>query len=498
MKSEGKAIDRVSRKRRAGLLLHPTSFPGEADHGDIGHQAYRFIEFLNTNGFKVWQMLPLGPTHDDKSPYQCLSSHAGNPLLISLDWLVDRAWLDKSKINIIEDDKNYRLACLQQAAHYFHEKNDSAWKEKINKFTNDNAYWLDDFVLFMALKSRYMNQPWYEWPEALRHREKNALAEAREELEAIIKQNVFEQFVFFTQWQEIREYARRYNVEMFGDVPIFVAKDSADVWAKRENFLMDKDGCMDVVAGVPPDAFSETGQRWGNPLFDWEYMQASGFAWWKERFKTQLSLFDMVRLDHFRGLEACWQIPEKEETAKNGKWVEVPGREMLRELFATIEHLPLVAEDLGVITDPVIKLKNDFNLPGMKVLQFAFDGNNANPHLPHCHEPGDVVYTGTHDNDTSLGWYRDDSNYNSRYFEDYTGQKYSTDKKAVLELIRLAFSSVSYLSIIPMQDILMLDSSARMNMPGTVGDNWKWRFKWNQLRQEIIDEVLYFMKLYQR
>jgi len=493
-----KVTQSVSRKRRAGVLLHPTSFPGEEDNGDIGHKTYRFIEFLNVNGFKVWQMLPLGPTHDDKSPYQCLSSHAGNPLLISLDWLVDKGWLDKSKINLITEEKNYRLACLQHASHEFYKNKEKNWLDKLTKFKDKHAYWLDDFALFMALKGRYLCKPWYEWPVELRHREVKALQEARDELQANIKQIVFEQFIFFTQWQEIRNYAKKFGIELFGDVPIFVARDSADVWAKRENFLMDKDGNMDVIAGVPPDAFSETGQRWGNPLYDWDYMQSTSFSWWKERFNTQLALFDMVRIDHFRGLQACWEIPESEETAINGRWVEVPGREMLRELFSTIDYLPLVAEDLGVITDPVIKLKNDFNLPGMKVLQFAFDGNNANPHLPHNHQPGDVVYTGTHDNDTTFGWVIDEDNYNRRYFEDYTGNKLETDENGVLELIRLAMSSVSFLAIIPMQDLLMLDSSARMNMPGTVGDNWHWRFNWKQIRPEIIDSILYFMKLYQR
>ena len=493
-----KVTQTVSRKRRAGVLLHPTSFPGEEDNGDIGHKTYRFIEFLNVNGFKVWQMLPLGPTHNDKSPYQCLSSHAGNPLLISLDWLVDKGWLDKSKINIITEEKNYRLACLQHASHEFYKNKEKNWLDKLTKFKNKHAYWLDDFALFMALKGRYLCKPWYEWPAELRHREVKALQEAKDELQANIEQIVFEQFIFFTQWQEIRNYAKKFGIELFGDVPIFVARDSADVWAKRENFLMDKDGNMEVIAGVPPDAFSETGQRWGNPLYDWDYMQSTSFSWWKERFNTQLALFDMVRIDHFRGLQACWEIPESEKTAINGRWVEVPGREMLRELFSTIDYLPLVAEDLGVITDPVIKLKNDFNLPGMKVLQFAFDGNNANPHLPHNHQPEDVVYTGTHDNDTTFGWVINEENYNRRYFEDYTANKLETDESGVLELIRLAMSSVSFLAIIPMQDLLMLDSTARMNMPGTVGDNWHWRFNWKQIRPEIIDSILYFMKLYQR
>ena len=395
-------FNELDSKRRAGVLLHPTSLPESIGNGDLGHQAYRFIELLNACGFKVWQMLPLGPTHDDKSPYQCLSSHAGNPLLISLDWLEDKGWLNKEKLNKTETEDNFRYRCLKQASDYFYQMDDAGWMTQVAEFKLQHADWIKDYALFMAFKSRYQNQPWYDWPDPVRHRETKAMEDAAQELQAVIKQTIFEQFVFFTQWLEIREYAKQYDVELFGDMPIFVARDSADVWAQRENFLMDDDGNMDFISGVPPDAFSETGQRWGNPLYDWEYMQSNGFSWWKDRFNTQLKLFDMVRIDHFRGLQACWQIPQEDETAINGSWVEVPGRDLLSELYETFHNLPLVAEDLGVITDQVVELKNSFELPGMKVLQFAFDGNNDNPHLPHRHEHNDVVYTGTHDNDTTF------------------------------------------------------------------------------------------------
>lgn len=496
--ASGSANGVVSRQRRAGVLLHPTSLPESLGNGDIGHQAYRFIELLNACGFKVWQMLPLGPTHDDKSPYQCLSSHAGNPLLISLDWLRDKGWLQQKKISKNETEDDFRLSCLQQAGETFYQLEDETWSAKITEFSKQHAHWLRDYALFIGLKKKHENKPWFEWPNALRQREAAALVEAGKELQGCIKQVVFEQFVFFTQWQEIRDYAKRYDVELFGDMPIFVARDSADVWANKENFLIDDNGDMALIAGVPPDAFSDTGQRWGNPLYDWDYMQTTGFSWWKDRFNTQLKLFDMVRIDHFRGLQACWQIPQQEETAINGRWVEVPGREMLAELFSTFQHLPLVAEDLGVITDEVIELKQSFNLPGMKVLQFAFDGNNKNPHLPHRHEPNDVVYTGTHDNDTTLGWVINTHSYNTHYFEEYTGVKADTAEEKVLTMVRLAMSSVSFLCVLPMQDVLMLDSSARMNTPGTVGDNWAWRFEWPQLRPEITEKISHFMSLYQR
>ena len=370
----------VNKQRRAGILLHPTSLPGPLPSGDIGHEAYRFIEFLHAHGFKVWQMLPLGPTHEDRSPYQCLSSHAGNPLLISLDWLEDKGWLDSKELNENVNHGRYRGLCLQQASRNFYYSGDSVWTEKLNDFTKENTGWLEDFALYMALKTKYNNMPWYEWPQAIRHREPIILAEERSELEPKIKQIFFEQFIFFTQWHEMHAYAKRHGIELFGDMPIFVAHDSADVWAQRGNFLINIDGDMEYISGVPPDAFSETGQRWGNPLYDWDYMQSTDYGWWKERFATQLKFFDLVRIDHFRGLQACWQIPRSDSTAMSGEWVKVPGREMLAALNKKFHHLPIVAEDLGVITNDVIELKNEFQLPGMKVLQFGFDGNNNNPH----------------------------------------------------------------------------------------------------------------------
>lgn len=488
----------VNRDRRAGVLLHPTSLPGPLTSGDIGHEAYRFIEFLNHQKFKVWQMLPLGPTHDDKSPYQCLSSHAGNPLLISLDWLQDKNWLNKENVKVNPNKEDYRYHCLQQAGDEFYRVITPEWKKTINEFIEKHHYWLEDYSLFMAFKNKYKNAPWYKWPDKIRHRDLKELEQARIELSKEIKQIEFEQFIFFTQWHEIRDYAKKYEVELFGDMPIFVARDSADVWAQRDNFLMDIDGDMPFVSGVPPDAFSDSGQRWGNPLYDWEHMQSTKFSWWTERFKTQLELFDMMRIDHFRGLQACWKIPQDDDTAINGIWVEVPGKEMLTELFESFSHLPIVAEDLGVITEDVIKLKKFFNLPGMKVLQFAFDGNNSNPHLPHLHEIDDVVYTGTHDNDTTLGWVSNELNYNKHYFEGYAGVNIEQVEQGAWALIRMAMASVSFLCMLPMQDILMLDSSARFNTPGTVGDNWDWTFDWEQVKPETIEKLNSLLTVYQR
>lgn len=488
----------VNRTRRAGVLLHPTSLPGPHAYGDIGHEAYRFIEFLNENGFKVWQMLPLGPTHDDKSPYQCLSSHAGNPLLISLDWLTDKGLLNQDEENENLGGEVYRKNCLIQACANFYKSNNKELKASLLEFCTKHQYWLDDYALFMAFKQKYNNLPWYEWPDEIRHRDPYEIEEARNDLQQEILQVEFEQFIFFTQWQEIRDYAAKHEVEIFGDIPIFIARDSADAWAQRNNFLMDLDGYMTFVAGVPPDAFSDSGQRWGNPLYDWEYMESTNFLWWKERFKTQLELFDIVRFDHFRGLHSCWHIPATDETAINGKWQDVPGIELLAELFDEFDYLPLVAEDLGVITDEVIELKMMYSLAGMKVLQFAFDGNNDNPHLPHCHNMEDVIYTGTHDNNTTYGWACDTANFNNDYLSDYCDCKLETPEQRSWELIRMAMASVSFLCVVPMQDILMLDSSARMNTPGTVGGNWEWRFNWEQLNPGYVSKFNKFIDVYQR
>jgi 4-alpha-glucanotransferase len=488
----------VNRSRRAGVLLHPTSLPGCGDNGDIGHDAYRFIEFLQQQGYRVWQMLPLGPTHEDKSPYQCLSSHAGNPLLISLDWLIDKGWLDLSQIELDATEKRYRLACLQQAGKQFYKIASAPWHKRFDEFKLKHWHWLDDYSLFVALKMRNNSQAWTDWPLQERHRDADVLQSVREELESVIAQTLFEQFVFFTQWQEIREYAKQHDVELFGDMPIFVAADSADVWAQKENFLMDENGEVEYVAGVPPDAFSDTGQRWGNPLYDWDFMQSTNFEWWKQRFNTQLELFDMIRIDHFRGLQACWYIPADDDTAINGEWVEVPGQQMITELFSAFTDMPLVAEDLGVITDEVIALKNHFDLPGMKVLQFAFDGNSRNPHLPHAHLPNDVIYTGTHDNDTTLGWLQNTNNYNDAFFNEYTATKKLGDEDMLLYMIRLAMASVSFLCIIPLQDMLKLDSQSRMNTPGTLGGNWHWRFEWTQFDVNFNKKIHQLMTIYQR
>jgi 4-alpha-glucanotransferase len=488
----------ISTQRRAGVLLHPTSLPGVYGSGDMGHDAYRFVEFLQECGFSVWQMLPLGPTHEDGSPYQSLSVHAGNPYLISIDWMIDRGWLNLQNIAVPPGSNEFRQQCLLAAFETFEHEAAAEWKQRLADFCKQQEYWLTDYALFMAIKHEQYGKPWMQWPKALKLREKKALQHALTTLTRDIARIRFEQFLFFTQWHEIREYARQRGVLMFGDMPIFVAHDSADVWAHRKNFMLDDAGEPVFVAGVPPDAFSDTGQRWGNPLYDWAAMHADDYRWWQTRFQTQLELFDLIRIDHFRGFEACWQIPAAEQTAMHGAWVKVPGRDLLNVVRNKFPALALIAEDLGVITAEVDAMRRDFNLPGMKILQFAFGGGADNPYLPHNHEPLSVVYTGTHDNDTTLGWVSKLPDNVRQHVQAYAGCGEIDNIRMLKQIIVMALSSVAHLAILPMQDILKLDTQYRMNMPGTTEGNWRWRFDWQQLQLPMRQEMQKLILLYGR
>jgi len=487
-----------TKNRRAGVLLHLSSLPGYSETGDIGNQAYRFIDFLKENSFKVWQMLPLNPTHSDNAPYKCLSTHAGNPCFISLDWLQDKGWLDSSLKIASHHSKSYRKDCIIRASIVFNNTSGIEWSNKIESFIHSNSYWLADYAMYMTLKIKYDNSPWYEWPDKARSRDKAFLEDIKIQYKDIYQSFIFEQFVFYAQWKEVHEYAKSNNIELFGDLAIFVSTDSADVWSRIENFEIDVNGVMKYKSGAPPDDFSETGQIWGNPLYDWEYLKSTKFKWWKERFQSQLNYFDMVRIDHFRGLEACWAIPSGDDTAVNGYWKKSSGSEMLEELQIHFGELPLVAEDLGLITKEVIELKNKYRLPGMRVLQFAFNGERNNPHLPHEHVIEDVVYTGTHDNDTTLGWVSDIDKSNDHRLKDYLGYECAHGENKALHIMRLALSSVSFLCVLPMQDLLMLDSSARMNFPGKSEGNWQWRFDWSQLRPDIMQCINKYISIYER
>ena len=485
--------------RCAGVLLHPTSLPSSAgfSSGDLGKEAYHFVNFLADAGFTIWQMLPTGPTHGDLSPYQSLSAHAGNPDLISLDALVERGWIAADDPGLHSKERSERQAARQRAEKLFFvsAQHDSQLHQQYQEFCQANATWLNDFALFLSLREHFHRKPWNEWPVEFVQRDPTALNEAREQFAEQIRFYCFEQFVFFQQWQDLRSYARKKGIYFFGDMPIFVAHDSADVWAEQQSFRLDDQGNPLTVAGVPPDYFSEFGQHWGNPHYDWERMEADGFQWWLARLRSQLNLFDLIRVDHFRGFEAFWEIPGKVKDARQGRWVKAPGKALLAACFKEYHSLPLVAENLGVITDEVEALRQDFSLPGMLVLQFGFDGNAENPHLPHRHSLLDVIYTGTHDNDTTVGWYQSLSQTSRKQIDEYFF--HAQDTMPWL-LIKAAFASVSRMAIVPMQDLLELSSEHRMNMPGTTDKNWTWRFSWDQVPENLAVKVHKLLALYGR
>ena len=477
-------ISHVLEQRRAGVLLHITSLP----KGDLGQDAFKFVDFLSRVGATVWQTLPLNMTHADGSPYQCLSAHAGNPDLISLENLKEQQWLSQSDIDSGLDKAELMAVAFKN----FNRINIPQAQAKFIRFIKQQAHWLDDFALFIALRQSYHYVSWSDWPSALKLRQLDAIKQAQSDFADDIALEKFKQFVFFEQWHALKEYANSKNIALFGDIPIFISYDSADVWAQPEIFKLDEDLNMTVVAGVPPDYFSETGQRWGNPHYNWSAMKADGFKWWLARMRTQNALFDMVRIDHFRGLEAAWEIPADEPTAINGTWELAPGEALLE---AVIKHLPLitlVAEDLGIITDEVNALREKFDLPGMKILQFAFDGSAENPYLPEKITQNSVVYTGTHDNDTSLGWYQGLNEDQKTIFHRYLNEHGYVEGNSVdmpFVLIDMALASNATLAIIPMQDILKLDSADRMNTPGTMEGNWQWHFNWTQLDDGVVQAL---------
>jgi 4-alpha-glucanotransferase len=465
-------------ERRAGVLLHPTSLP---DTPGQGNPAYRFIDFLQAAGFSVWQTLPLGPTHADLSPYQCLSVHAGNTALINLDELLKRRWLTLSArvTGSLQD-------CLLEAHEGFKKNAQAIDIESYQAFKQQHEYWLKDYSLYQAIRQVQRYTSWFEWPSALRDRNLMALAKFSSRHADLIEQACFEQYLFFSQWLALRDYANAHGVLLFGDMPIYVAHDSADVWANRRLFAMDGNGALEVVAGVPPDYFSETGQRWGNPLYRWDVLKQDNYGWWQERFRTQLALFDIIRLDHFRGFEKYWEIPASSETAMNGRWVDGPGEDLFKALEQAFGELPLVVEDLGVITPAVDALRLQFNFPGMKILQFAFADGPDNPYLPQNHEVLSVVYTGTHDNDTTLGWYKSCDSETRKTIREYLG---NSEEDMPWPLISAALESVAWLAIIPMQDLLALDSEHRMNTPGSAGGNWRWHFHWDQVPDALTERL---------
>ncbi|KEF32423.1 4-alpha-glucanotransferase (amylomaltase) [Marinobacter nitratireducens] len=455
--------------RRAGVLLHPTCIKGP--EGVLGGHARAFVDFLAEAGITVWQTLPLGPTHSDLSPYQSLSAHAGNADLIDVAELEAMGLLQASELDTGLESHG-REALLARAITRFLQGDAPQFDADFEAFRQENRYWLDTYAEFIAIRRKYPGTTWQQWPVGLRDRERAEMDALSREASDMIRRVQFEQFLFLTQWRAIKRYAHDRGVLLFGDIPIFVAHDSADVWANRRCFKLDNEGNPQVVAGVPPDYFSDEGQHWGNPLYDWDYIAADGYQWWLQRLESQRHLFDLIRIDHFRGLSAYWEIPADRPQPRNGYWVPGPGAAFLDACFAKFPDLPLVAENLGIIGPEVEELRHRFRLPGMTVLQFGFDGSPDNPHLLGNHKQRDLVYTGTHDNDTTLGWYQslDDRS------RDYVNQYFDTDGRDMpWPLIKAAFRSVSSIALVPMQDFLGLGSSARFNTPGTTENNWLWK-----------------------
>jgi 4-alpha-glucanotransferase len=503
-KPDGSIMTANPKRRAAGILLHPTSLPGRYGIGDLGPAAHAWLETLARAKQSWWQILPLGPTGYADSPYQSYSAFAGNPNLISPDLLVQDGLVSSSDLNDVhfgpgkvdfENVNKFKDWLLGRTWQAFRGGAAAHLRGPFDRFRKDEAAWLDDYALFMAIKAAQGEHSWQQWPEPLRCREPAAIDRARRELADAVDAQRFRQFLFFREWNELREHARRLGIRLFGDAPIFVAGDSADVWANPHLFLLDKDLKPKVVAGVPPDYFSATGQLWGNPLYDWARMKAEGYAWWIARIRANLRQVDLVRLDHFRGFEAAWHIPATAKTAQTGEWVKGPGADLLAALKKALDGLPLVAEDLGLISKEVHALRDQFELPGMYILQFAFGGAVEFRFLPHNHVRNAVVYTGTHDNDTTLGWWRTIMESERQFLRKYDPH---VDEDPVQHLIRTAWASVADFAIVSMQDVLALGSEARMNVPGTVGGNWTWRMADEQMATPAWDRLAELTELYYR
>ncbi|MCS7010298.1 MAG: 4-alpha-glucanotransferase [Anaerolineales bacterium] len=493
-------------ERSSGILLHPTSLPGPYGIGDLGPAAYRWIDWLAGTGCKLWQILPLGPTGYGDSPYQCFSAFAGNPYLVSFDFIVQEGWLTQDDLVTMptwDPQKvdfgrlfQWKPALLEKAYRHFVAHPGPA-RARFESFCAENAFWLEDYALFMALKEAHGGGSWDTWPEELRRRQPDALSRARRELSEVIGRVSFVQFLFFEQWQALRQYTHQRGIKIIGDIPIFVAYDSADVWAHPELFYLDERGKPSVVAGVPPDYFSPTGQLWGNPLYRWDVHKSDGYTWWLDRIRFTLQAVDIVRIDHFRGFAGYWEIPGEAENAIHGRWVPGPGADFFQAVQERLGDLPIIAEDLGEITPDVIALRDQFHLPGMKILQFAFSGPE-NPFLPHHFVPNSVVYTGTHDNDTTRGWFETigtaEREFASRYFQ----RDWADSREFTWHLIRTAWASVAVFALAPMQDFLTLGSEARFNYPSRLGGNWAWRMLDNALTPELQARIRELNWLYSR
>ena len=486
------AAEDKTNHRYSGVLVHPTSFPSPYGIGDMGRGAHEFIDFLTMAGQHLWQVLPLGPSGNGNSPYQSYSVFAGQTLLISPELLIEKKLLTEADVHPIPEfnadrvdyDKvtTYKTSLFKKAYEHFRHTADKNLLEEYDSFQSNNQYWLDDYCLYMAGKDYHNGLPWYEWEDSLLDPTPKERASWMKLLASEIDYYRFIQFAFFSQWYELKDYANKKGIAIIGDIPIFTAPDSADVWANKELFKLDSKGHPLEVAGVPPDYFSATGQLWGNPLYDWDAMKDDGYRWWIERVRNQLDQVDYIRIDHFRGFEAYWAVPAGEETAMNGKWKKGPGEALFEAIQKALgEELPIFAEDLGIITPEVEKLRDTLGFPGMKILQFGFDGTGESTFLPHQLSTRNCIcYTGTHDNDTTCGWYEHTSEQN----KDKVRRYMNTDASSVSwDFIRTCLGTIAKYAIFPVQDLLKLGSEHRMNTPGTATGNWEFRY-----RSGLLDE----------
>jgi 4-alpha-glucanotransferase len=502
--------------RASGILLHPTSLPGRFGIGDLGDEAFRFVDCLAAAGQAYWQILPLGPTGYGDSPYQCFSAFAGNTLMISPEKLVEDGLIGEESIAERPDFPEHRVdfgqvynwknQLLPKAYEAFHHVTSVDLRGKFETFIQENDFWLDDYALYRSVKASQGQRAWYEWPDGLKLRDKKALRGVSEQLYEEIQAEKFYQFLFFRQWSAVKEYANKLGVRIIGDIPIFVALDSADVWCNQEKFKLAPDGSAKVIAGVPPDYFSKTGQLWGNPIYNWEAMRSDGFEWWISRVRSTLETIDIARVDHFRGFAASWEVPGGDATAENGRWVDVPGKELFTALKASIGELPVIAEDLGVITPDVEELRDGFGFPGMRILQFAFGGDASNHDLPHNYLKNCVAYTGTHDNDTTVGWWLSEAGAGSTREadeisreRDYCLQYLDSDGGEIhWDFIRAVWASIANTAIAPLQDLLGIGTEGRMNLPASTAGNWQWRLIEGSVTPGMVERLRKLTTIYGR
>ena len=494
-------------ERSSGILFHPTSLPGKYGIGTLGKEAYAFIDFLKKSRQKLWQIFPLGPTGYGDSPYQSFSSFAGNPYLIDFDLLIEAHLLSEEDLRDVffGDNEEYidygavynqKYPLLRKAYENFKSSDNHEMRENLEHFKRENASWLNDYSLYISLKNHFNGLPWNEWAHDIKNREHGAMEHYKNELADDIEYHNFIQFLFFKQWGDVKRYANENGIKIIGDIPIFVAADSSDAWANPEIFLFDEERKPVKVAGVPPDYFSATGQLWGNPLYNWQKLKETNYSWWVERVRANLSTCDIIRIDHFRGFEAYWAVPYGDDTAINGQWEPGPGIDLFNAIKSQLGELPIIAEDLGLMTQGVIDLREATGFPGMKILGFAFDSGEENDYLPHTYTKNCVVYTGTHDNDTLIGWFQKAKEEDRQFARDYLNSR--SDDEIHWNAIRGAWSSVANMAISPVQDFLGLGSEARINTPGVAAGNWQWRLRHGVLTDELAERIAKLTKVYSR